>query len=68
MFEEKWDPDTIESGSKSLKGIDCATATYLEWANKELPEDEQFSFYLVTYEKRVTKKGYNKFGHYSLGK
>ncbi|XP_066913950.1 uncharacterized protein [Clytia hemisphaerica] len=66
MFEEKWDPDTIESGSKSLKGIDCATATYLEWANKELPEDEQFSFYLVTYEKRVTKKGYNKFGHYSL--
>ena len=49
LLDHKYDINSLEHGFESLKGKDRIVGKYLEQANEILPQDEQYSFYLVKF-------------------
>ena len=49
-MDQRYDDLYLSDRFDSLKGRDQALGNYLDRANRTLPEDERFDFYLVKYD------------------
>ena len=61
ILEEKYDIKSLEN-YHSLNGKDQFIGNYLDQANKILPEEEQYEFYVVKYERVIWEPGTDRRG------
>ena len=57
ILDNKYDLEDLQHGFESLKGRDQAIGKYLDLANKSLPGDKHYDFYVVRFEKRISVIG-----------
>ena len=61
VLDDKYDVKSLEN-YHSLKGKDQFIGNYLDQANKSLPEEEQYDFYVVKYERVLSEAGRDRGG------
>ena len=55
MLEQRYEPLILTHGFDALGKRDHKVGKFLELANRKLPEDQRYSFYVVEYIKNIAR-------------